>query len=146
RYSGLCNFGMCPFSNNGVCDEPQGTGQCPPGTDFNDCNIGMCPFTNNGVCDEPQGTGQCPAGTDFNDCATMSCLRCADFISNGAQGTLCPESKLVFDNLLMCMCSGPCQVECGNNFCIDFKMVTMECQNCVNGPCSMEFATCANDI
>ncbi|HRI70634.1 MAG TPA: hypothetical protein PK156_40660, partial [Polyangium sp.] len=56
----------CPFTNNGVCDEPQGTGQCASGSDSNDCNGFSCPFTNNGVCDEPQGTAQCPPGSDFN--------------------------------------------------------------------------------
>jgi hypothetical protein len=27
----------CAFNKNGICDEPQGTGLCPSGTDFTDC-------------------------------------------------------------------------------------------------------------
>jgi hypothetical protein len=29
--------GSCPFTNDGECDEPEGTGICAEGTDVNDC-------------------------------------------------------------------------------------------------------------
>lgn len=61
---------MCPWTNDGVCDEPQGTDACVEGTDTEDCSTDSgCPWTNDDECDEPEGTGLCAEGTDSADCA-----------------------------------------------------------------------------
>jgi hypothetical protein len=48
-----------------VCDEPEGSGTCPEGSDPTDC---FCATKNNGVCNEPEGTDTCPEGSDSPDC------------------------------------------------------------------------------
>ena len=64
-----CGDGTCPadFLNDGECDEPEGTGLCPEGTDAADCT--GCGYTLDGDCDEPEGLGVCDEGTDVVDCA-----------------------------------------------------------------------------
>jgi hypothetical protein len=57
----------CPWTNDDECDEPEGTGYCPEGSDVNDC--AGCPFALDGQCDEPEGLNLCPEGTDVIDCA-----------------------------------------------------------------------------
>jgi hypothetical protein len=69
--------GACPGFGDGTCDEPEGTGLCPEGTDPLDCGGfttgttggDVCPYVEDGECDEPEGTGLCPEGTDVVDCA-----------------------------------------------------------------------------
>jgi hypothetical protein len=57
--------GDCPYTEDNECDEPEGTGWCPEGSDTVDCT---CPYTQDGDCDEPEGTGLCPEGSDPYDC------------------------------------------------------------------------------
>ena len=82
----------CATANNGVCDEPHGTGKCPAGTDKADCtpkDAGAkdgsvaCGYRNDGTCDEPQGTGYCPAGTDPEDCGQGGDAGAQDTASGG---------------------------------------------------------------
>jgi len=92
---GSDNFdcGVCQFTEDGYCDEPEGTdlcaedsdfydccavvqngiceeegmgGECPPTTDLHDC--GYCPWEGDGDCDEPEGNDLCAEGTDPEDC------------------------------------------------------------------------------
>jgi hypothetical protein len=91
--------GHCPSAGDGICDEPQGTGNCPAGTDPADC-LSFCPFTGNGTCDEPEGTGRCPAGTDVEDCKIAPCDRVQDGVCDEPEpeGTgLCAEGTDVAD-------------------------------------------------
>lgn len=61
-FSAICTLdSSCPYTNDGVCDEPE---FCAAGTDTVDCTT--CRYTNDGFCDEPD---LCPVGTDTNDCA-----------------------------------------------------------------------------
>jgi hypothetical protein len=62
-----CSNEPCPWTNDDECDEPEGTGYCPEGTDAADCT--GCGFTLDGDCDEPEGLDLCPEGTDVVDCA-----------------------------------------------------------------------------
>jgi hypothetical protein len=56
----------CPMANDGVCDEPAGTGLCADGCDPIDC---ACPEDVSGVCDEISADGgACPLGSDADDC------------------------------------------------------------------------------
>ena len=57
----------CPFLENLVCDEPEGTGVCLEGTDAFDCCA-----TEPGVCEERSQGGRCPDGSDPDDCDTGS--------------------------------------------------------------------------
>lgn len=57
--------GECVYHHDGKCDEPEGTGLCPEGSDAYDC---QCIYRNDGECDEPEGTGLCPEGSDTTDC------------------------------------------------------------------------------
>ncbi|MBX7077536.1 MAG: hypothetical protein K1X88_00030 [Nannocystaceae bacterium] len=59
--------GFCLYRDDGVCDEPEGTGYCEEGTDPFDCG-GICPTQFDGVCDEPEGSGTCDEGSDPFDC------------------------------------------------------------------------------
>ena len=59
--------GSCEWTNDGECDEPEGTDLCPEGSDTNDCAT-TCRWTYDGECDEPEGTGLCPEGSDAYDC------------------------------------------------------------------------------
>ncbi|WP_437746769.1 latent transforming growth factor beta-binding protein [Sorangium sp. So ce302] len=96
--------GHCPSADDGICDEPQGTGKCPAGTDPADC-LSSCPLTGNGTCDEPQGTGRCPAGTDVDDCKLAPCDRVQDGACDEPEGTgLCAEGTDVAD----CAVGAPC--------------------------------------
>ncbi len=68
----------CGTVNDGVCDEPHGTGKCAAGTDGADCTVKgadgggpACAYENDGSCDEPEGTGYCAEGTDVVDCAAV---------------------------------------------------------------------------
>lgn len=60
----------CAYLENGRCDEPEGSGLCPEGTDVADCRSTMrpCAYQNDGSCDEPEGTGLCGEGQDTADC------------------------------------------------------------------------------
>jgi hypothetical protein len=100
----------CPFFNDGVCDEPEGTGRCFEGEDFNDCSpMNGCMLANDGVCDEPEGTGSCAEGTDFNDCA--GCSRANDGVCDEPEGTgQCADGSDVSD----CAAS---EVVCGSTLC-----------------------------
>jgi hypothetical protein len=62
--------GPCPSRQDGKCDEPEGTGLCPEGTDAEDCRTvpGDCAYEDDGRCDEPEGTGFCPEDSDPVDC------------------------------------------------------------------------------
>lgn len=54
----------CPMADDGVCDEPSGTGLCAAGCDPIDCTcLGDVPDQ----CDEAFG-GTCPPGADADDC------------------------------------------------------------------------------
>lgn len=63
-FGGLCSSPQpCPFLENLVCDEPEGTGACLEGTDVFDCCA-----TQPGVCEEMSQGGRCPDGSDPDDC------------------------------------------------------------------------------
>lgn len=85
----------CIYSNDSICDEPEGTGFCIEGSDCSDCALSnLCPTGGNGICDEPEGTDQCPEGTDPIDCGSNACP--FPLPGNGTcdepEGTdLCPE-------------------------------------------------------
>lgn len=67
-FGGLCASPQpCPFLENLVCDEPEGTGVCLEGTDAFDCCA-----TEPGVCEERSQGGRCPDGSDPDDCDTGS--------------------------------------------------------------------------
>jgi hypothetical protein len=82
-----CNGTTCDSRNDGICDEPEGTGRCSEASDTSDCAL-TCPFTNNNVCNEPEGTNQCVEGSDFNDCNFMgTCPFQNDGVCDEPQGT-----------------------------------------------------------
>jgi hypothetical protein len=60
----------CQYANDGTCDEPQGSGECPAGSDTTDCAgvVRECQYIGDGECDEGGTTGYCPAGSDTADC------------------------------------------------------------------------------
>ena len=94
--------GDCAFTNDGDCDEPEGTGICAEGTDVVDCATvsPTCAYTNNGSCDEPEGTGLCAEGTDVIDCSTSSttCVFADDGECDEPEGTgFCAEGTDVND-------------------------------------------------
>lgn len=51
----------CPMADDGICDEPGGTGLCPADCDPIDCT---CAEDMPGQCDEVSQSGVCPLGSD----------------------------------------------------------------------------------
>ncbi|WP_437692991.1 latent transforming growth factor beta-binding protein [Sorangium sp. So ce176] len=101
----------CSTAGDGICDEPEGTGACPAGTDPDDCRS-LCPSTGNGVCDEPENTGLCPAGTDVEDCALPRCEYVMDGTCDEPEGTnRCPEGTDVDD------CAAPTCADTNDSEC-----------------------------
>ncbi|MGK4005183.1 latent transforming growth factor beta-binding protein [Sorangium sp. So ce1036] len=125
----------CPTVDNGICDELQGTGRCPAGTDAADCRP-RCPYTGDGVCDEPHGTGRCPAGTDTADCGSF-CPSTNDGICDEPEGTRrCAEGTDAGD----CNRSSECDIlrDCGD--------VSTGCTACaIEKGCSDELDACSSD-
>ena len=81
-------FDCCASPQDGVCEEFDFGGECPPYSDFFDC--GYCPFVNDGVCD----AGLCPQGTDTPDCcATEENGVCEEM----SQGGMCPDGTDTYD-------------------------------------------------
>ena len=83
----------CPYTNDGDCDEPLGTGLCADGTDALDCSD-FCPasYIEDGICDEPI----CPVGTDAVDCAEkFDCGSCwpDEYCVDSCTGLLDPDSS-----------------------------------------------------
>lgn len=67
-FGGVCSSPHpCPFIENLVCDEPEGSGICLEGTDPFDCCA-----VEPGVCEEMSRGGRCPDGSDPNDCDTAT--------------------------------------------------------------------------
>ncbi len=67
-FGGLCAAPQpCPFTEDGDCDEPRGSGNCFEGTDSFDCCA-----TQPDVCEERSADGACPDGADPQDCAGES--------------------------------------------------------------------------
>ncbi|AUX42558.1 latent transforming growth factor beta-binding protein [Sorangium cellulosum] len=93
--TGLCPTGTdpadclsyCPYTGNGKCDGPEGSGLCPPGTDVDDCKLPPCEYTEDGTCDEPEGTDRCVEGTDVVDCAAVLCETQNNDVCDEPEGT-----------------------------------------------------------
>jgi hypothetical protein len=73
-----------------------------------------------------------------------SCVSCAEFIT-GEQGTLCPDSQALFDELFFCICAEQCIPQCTSNVCSGGD-ANDDCSNCLSKLCQAELNQCANDI
>jgi hypothetical protein len=135
------NPGDCDYQFNGVCDEPNGTGLCPFGTDFADCQSqGECPYENDGECDVP---GLCPPGTDVADCnSSGGCIGCAEWI-NGGVDPLCPASNALAAAVDDCICV-TCASAC-SGICNGGDVVDPACQTCFDNTCQDELQDCLAD-
>ncbi|EYF05099.1 peptidase S1 and S6, chymotrypsin/Hap [Chondromyces apiculatus DSM 436] len=114
----------CSTLSDGICDEPEGTGTCPEGSDAVDCATPTtCATTNNGVCDEPEGTATCSEGTDVADCTpTGTCNYTNDGYCDEPEGSgLCPEGTDVNDCMPTATCpytnDGECDEPEGTGLC-----------------------------
>ena len=104
--------GACPWTDDGICDEPAGTGVCPPSSDSNDCT---CPWTQDGVCDDPRWLDLCPLYSDGSDC---TCPWTQDGVCDDPRGlNLCP----LYSDEDDCTCpwtyDGVCDDPQGTNLC-----------------------------
>jgi hypothetical protein len=151
----------CATVGDGQCDEPEGTGLCPEGTDPVDCIDASCPSTNNGQCDEPEGTGLCPDGTDIADC---NCPLTNDGECDEPEGTgFCPEGTDAVDCICPYKNNGQCDEPEGTGLCPQGTDI-VDCyapQGCDEGvcgdaqsgclgcaladACAAEYTACAND-
>jgi hypothetical protein len=92
--SGLCALGSdaldcaCAYTNDGYCDEPEGTNSCFEGYDPMDCM--------------PQ----------------MACSTCAEYVTDPDVAPICPESASYFEAYDACVCKGACAQTCGSNLCM----------------------------
>jgi hypothetical protein len=104
----------CYHKFNNVCDEPEGSGLCPEGTDESDCEVG-CAYTNDGHCDEPS---LCPPGTDTADCLP-GCGYTNDGQCDEPEGSgVCPEGTDVADCVVGCVTCGDALFGLGS-VCVD---------------------------
>jgi hypothetical protein len=75
------------------------------------------------------------------------CIGCAAFRA-GESGDLCEPSVDILNDLVACLCSGPCAEACDDGSC-STSFETPECQACVadteNG-CGKEMSACEGDI
>jgi hypothetical protein len=121
--AGNTSSGGCDYTNDGVCDEPEGSDVCPEGTDVNDCaGSGGCDYTNDGQCDEPEGSGVCPEGTDVNDCATNQCISAGNDCS-GAGDTCCSGTTCVDYGSYGIACGTLCNYgsDCQSGCCVPLQ-------------------------
>lgn len=141
--NGFCfgGGGGCIFTNDDECDESEGTGACPEGSDVADCaggGGGACPpaWVNDGECDDVSVGGPCPLGSDGNDCdgGGFECFIDQDC----APGELCDFG----------VCRPDVPGACIADFECDFGEV---CQNgaCVAAPpeaCRQDFDCGVNEV
>jgi hypothetical protein len=78
--------------------------------------------------------------------------KCAEAITppDGDPSKLCPgsDSEALYEELLKCICSGSCAMQCGANLCIGDD-ASASCNQCVFDTaigCGIEFNDCANDL
>jgi len=87
-----------------------------------------------------------PAPPDPDPCAPCDPLKkCKDAISGQGGAGLCPGSKaaLAYGKFLDCLCAGPCQPSCFDNYCVnDTKPPSMACSTCALGPCLPQLDAC----
>jgi hypothetical protein len=129
----------CATAGDGTCDEPEGTGTCPEGSDAADCGgpPPPCATMNDGICDEPEGTGTCDEGSDAADCGEPPppCQSTNNGVCDEPEGSnTCPEGSDVAD------CSG------GGSDCDTYcAMIAASCtgQNQQYASTATCLATCA---
>jgi len=130
----------CNLTNNGVCDEPEGTGLCAEGSDVMDCSVPPCATAGDGTCDEPEGTGICAEGTDPLDCPAEVCQTCYNYSVNPAGDPLCTASQTAFADFANCACT-TCIDFCTTTLCDGFS-VDSTCLDCMQTNCSTETNAC----
>jgi hypothetical protein len=123
----------CPYTNDGECDEPEGTNLCAPGTDVNDCAGG------GDGCNPSCSAGQtCIAGTCVGDspstCGTnvsstnATCDACA-------HANCCDELQACFGDETVVSETVCLQLNnCIASFC-NSATTLEELQSCVNSSC-----------
>jgi hypothetical protein len=89
--------------------------------------------------------GQGPNAVTAVTSGPMDCVGCAEFLTNGSNGVLCPESGQLYDALLGCVCKEACIPQCSDNACSGGQG-TDDCTSCVQKLCQDEFNACANDF
>jgi hypothetical protein len=163
----------CKTTKDGICDEPEGTGTCPEGSDKDDCDVktcptandgvcdesdgtcppgtdaadcSTCPYANDGYCDEPEGSGYCEEGSDPLDCPTQACVTCSQYVNN-PKGELCAKSASLYNNLYNCACvGGSCASSCdsGLDMCAGYAAGSA-CLTCTQTYCSSQQQACLLD-
>ena len=76
------------------------------------------------------------------------CVGCGEYISSDAEEICDGTSLYLYDQLVECVCAGPCQAVCDDNVCAAVAP-SSACQACIlnsNQGCGNEYAECANDI
>lgn len=132
--SGFCAKGggggngkFCPSSNNGVCDEPSGTGLCPKGSDSLDCD-GW-----DGQCGLPGS--QCSSSDDC--CDGYACY------NRDGVGSVCTQACGVGgDCPSSCCCSG---LVSGAAVCTPNSNCTGSAAFCPGTGCGIGGARCSSD-
>jgi len=98
------------------------------------------PATSNGAT-----TGFGPSVVSSTAAGPMACLSCAEVLTEGSMGQLCPKAELFYKELVSCVCAELCIPQCGSNTCAG-GTATDDCSNCIVSSCQVELSNCANDI
>jgi hypothetical protein len=92
--SGSGGAGPCPYTEDGACDEPEGTNLCPEGTDVVDCG-GACITCSAALAGTTTGS-LCPASQSLYDalsacaCTSTTCsVSCPNFCVGLADTSTC---------------------------------------------------------
>jgi len=149
----LCSMGIgvgeCPcmtsYIGDNECDEAQGTGICPAGSDTADCT---CATENNGTCDAGI---TCPARSDPADCCTDPGNLCS-FDTECCGTALCvglsdTESRCGDRCTLGSGCSGCCCLETvgGDLVCVPSDLCEGSAEECIPGTCGLGGSPCVVD-
>jgi len=146
--AGICGGGSgntqpCAYQNDGDCDEPEGTGLCPEGSDPTDCGGGGS-TSSPGTSGQPPTTGSDdgnPSCTPAGDmCGADACCADATCVNFDPEGSYCAAFCSSGSECGSCCCgattdgTGVCAF---SNYCDGIQ------SNCPSGGgCGIGFSTC----
>jgi hypothetical protein len=93
-----------------------------------------------------RGTGGYGGGV--NPGGGTPCETCGDYLSDGV-GPLCEEDFVHYDELINCICNGPCAADCAtDSFCDANGSQEAACDSCIlaSSGCAPEHSTCTGDV
>lgn len=120
-------------------DVPAGLGSTPDDVPMDDDDGG--PSTGSGQGGEGGEGGEGGAGGEGGG---GSCDTCSTAVATGATDNLCTESQYLYEDFMDCACYD-CELECGENMCVDPTITDSYCQQCISELCTAQLNACYTD-